>query len=368
MLSMHDAVAQDRLLAAHPLEVAVIGAGAIGGAIAVRLDATGHRVTVTARGAHLDAIRSAGLRLTGALGDHTARVAALESLDHRPDLAIITTKAQDAPLAIAANERWLRDTAVLVVQNGLHGARDAQRMLPEALVLSGTTSIGANVPAAGLVEVTTPGATLVGQLSGDGAAQTTPARWLDRVVAELNEAVPTELSADTTGVLWTKLLVNQVNALPAITGLSIQQTIAHAGLRRVLTASMREAVHVARAHSVRFASVQALDDALLSVLAAAPIATAEFVPLLMAHRMGDAPNTGSTLQSVRTGRPTEIDHLNGAVVTAAAEVGLEAPVNAALVRLVHDVEASASRRVSPAFHTAAQVIGDARLAPYLELG
>jgi 2-dehydropantoate 2-reductase len=58
----------------------------------------------------------------------------------------------------------------------------------------------------------------------------------------------------------------------------------------------------------------------------------------MARRMGDVPNPGSTLQSIRRGALTEVDYLNGAVVVAAARVGLEAPVNAAIVDLVHEVE------------------------------
>jgi 2-dehydropantoate 2-reductase len=62
----------------------------------------------------------------------------------------------------------------------------------------------------------------------------------------------------------------------------------------------------------------------------------------MARRMGATPNPGSTLQSIRRGQATEIDYLNGAVVRAAEGLGRTAPVNAALVALVHEVEASGS--------------------------
>jgi 2-dehydropantoate 2-reductase len=63
--------------------------------------------------------------------------------------------------------------------------------------------------------------------------------------------------------------------------------------------------------------------------------------------MGDVPNPGSTLQSIRRGQPTEIDFLNGAVVAAARAHGLEAPVHAAIVDLVHEVERT-GRFLSPA--------------------
>jgi 2-dehydropantoate 2-reductase len=58
----------------------------------------------------------------------------------------------------------------------------------------------------------------------------------------------------------------------------------------------------------------------------------------MKRRMGATPNPGSTLQSIRRGQLTEIDYLNGAVVAEARIAGIEAPVNAALTALVHEVE------------------------------
>ncbi len=45
------------------MRIAVIGAGAIGGMVAVRLALSGQTVTVVDQGAHLDAIRTNGLKL-----------------------------------------------------------------------------------------------------------------------------------------------------------------------------------------------------------------------------------------------------------------------------------------------------------------
>jgi 2-dehydropantoate 2-reductase len=66
--------------------------------------------------------------------------------------------------------------------------------------------------------------------------------------------------------------------------------------------------------------------------------------------MGSVPNPGSTLQSIRRGQLTEIDFLNGAVVAAAKQGGVGAPINEQLVGLVHEVEESG------AFLTPQQVI------------
>ncbi|HOW00540.1 MAG TPA: 2-dehydropantoate 2-reductase N-terminal domain-containing protein, partial [Rhodoglobus sp.] len=58
------------------MRIGVIGAGAVGGAIAALLARAGHEVEVTARGAHLDAIRERGIHLTGGWGEYTASVLA----------------------------------------------------------------------------------------------------------------------------------------------------------------------------------------------------------------------------------------------------------------------------------------------------
>ena len=176
--------------------------------------------------------------------------------------------------------------------------------------------------------------------------------------ATLAEFLPIEVTRNFAGAQWTKLIVNQINALPAITGLPVQETIAHPGLRRVLTASMAEAVGVARSRGVHFEPLLGLSDPLLTVFSHAPAPLAGLLPRLMARRMGSTPNPGSTLQSIRRGQLTEIDHLNGAVVAEAraaqaadaAHAAAGAPVNAALVALVHRVEAE------HAFLTPAEVV------------
>ena len=79
---------------------------------------------------------------------------------------------------------------------------------------------------------------------------------LDSVAATMRGAIPIEVTDDILGAQWTKLLINHVNALPAITGLSVQDVVADAGLRRIMTASMRETVRIARRIGVKFGRVQ----------------------------------------------------------------------------------------------------------------
>jgi len=55
----------------------------------------------------------------------------------------------------------------------------------------------------------------------------------------------------------------------------------------------------------------------------------------------------SSLQSLERGRKTEVRYLNGHVVERAAQVGVPVPLNAALVRLIEEIEAGA-RPIAPA--------------------
>ncbi|RFA20240.1 ketopantoate reductase family protein [Subtercola boreus] len=314
------------------MQIAVIGAGAIGGTIAALLDAVGHSVELTARGEHLARIRESGIRLTGAWGTHVARVTANETLTVRPELAFVCTKAQDARSAISANTDLLRGLPVVIVQNGLEALDTAREALPEADWIGALALYAASYLSPGEISITTPGVTYLG--SGPGA----PSPATRAVRATLGEVMPTEAIPNFTGAQWSKLIVNQVNAMPAITGLSAQETLEHPALRRIITRSMREAVGIGFARGVHFGKVQGLSDLRLRAFARAPLTLAEQLPLLMRRRMGDTPNPGSTLQSIRRGQLTEIDYLNGAVVKEAAAAGREAPVNAALTALVHEVE------------------------------
>ena len=316
------------------MRIAVIGAGALGGTFAVLLEQAGHDVTVTARGAGLAAIRDGGIRLTGGFGAAHGHPLAVEALTETPDLALICTKAQDAAAAITAYAAALNGAPVIVVQNGLAGVATASELLPDSDCFGALAIIAANYTEPGLVRVTTPAPTYIGR--GSGPADAATVQW----ASVLSAAVPTVAIGNFVGAQWTKLIVNMLNGLPAITGMSVQDVVDHSQLRRMMTASMREAVQVGMAAGIRFGAIQHLSDAKLRAFSRAPLVAGQIVPFLMRKRMGDVPNLGSTQQSLRRGQLTEIDFLNGAIVREAQRVGRIAPVNALITELVHEVERS----------------------------
>ncbi|CAN5204482.1 2-dehydropantoate 2-reductase [soil metagenome] len=310
------------------MRIAVIGAGAIGGTMAALLDRAGHQVTVVARGANLAAIAGGGIRFSGAWGEHLAMVRAVDSLDAVPELAIVATKAQDAEAAVSAQARFLAGIPVVVVQNGLEAVESARRAAPRSDLVGALALYAASYLSPGEVTVTAAAATYLG-----GPVPAT--LFASKVIGAV---MPVELTDNFEGAQWTKLVVNHLNALPAITGLSVQQVVADPRLRLILTRSMREAVRVAKKRGIVFEPLSGLTDRILSLLLSLPVGLGQFLPRMMVRRMGSTPNPGSTLQSIRRGQPTEIDYLNGAVVRLGAQSAVPTPVSAMLVELVHEVE------------------------------
>ncbi len=308
----------------------MIGAGAIGGTVAALLARAGHEVQVVARGEQLAAIAENGVRLSGGWGDFTVRVDAVDALTVCPDLALLTTKAQDAESALRANAEMLVGIPVVVVQNGLEAITAARRAAPRSDIVGALAVYAASYLSPGVITVTTTGPTFLG-------GPMLPALYASKI---LGAVMPVELTDNFEGAQWTKLIVNHVNGLSAITGLSVQEVIGDRRLRAIMTETMREAVRVARASGIEFASLQGLSDRLLTAFDRLPARLGQLLPLLMKHRMGSRPNPGSTLQSIRRGQPTEIDYLNGAVVRRGADGGVPTPASEQLVRMVHEVEQS----------------------------
>lgn len=314
------------------MRIGVIGAGAVGGLMAALTARAGHEVLVTARGEHAAAIARGGLRVDGGWGEWVASVEVVESIPKPPlDVLMLATKAHDSVEALAP---WVaHDGApVLVLQNGLGGERAVRSALPHSPVAIGLALFAVSLVGPGRISVTGPNGLTLG---GDPAAVAV-------VEPLVRAALPAELlvADDIHGAQFTKLLVNQVNALPALTGLSVQQTVADATLRGVLARGIVETVAVGDAVGVRWGRIGAVDaDAVAAVRAGGPDAAAQLAQQLAAG-MGDVPNPASMLQSIRRGRTTEVDAINGVIVELGAHHGVPTPVNAALVDLVHDVEQS----------------------------
>ena len=110
--------------------IAVIGAGAVGSALGALLHRAGQSVVFVCRPAHAAAIRHNGLQVDGDTGNFIAPIEAAETLDFRPDLALLTVKTQDVIAAVKANHGFLNDVPVVTFQNGVHSDELVAGLLP----------------------------------------------------------------------------------------------------------------------------------------------------------------------------------------------------------------------------------------------
>ncbi len=313
--------------------IAIIGAGAIGSVVGAFLQRAGEDITMIARPAHLEAMRANGLRVDGRSGSFTAEVRTAQKLDFAPDYAFLTVKTQDVLPALEANLRFLEDAPLVTFQNGVRSDEMAATLLPRTQIVSGVVNISATFLTPGAVTVVYAGTLVIGHPFSEGTIPLEPLRDL------LQPAAPTFVSPNIAGVHWLKLLFNVNNAFPALTDTSFYRLYGDPSMRALAARVTREGLRIVQVAGIRLESLPAVSVRRFRALGILPLPLAGLMIAARARRIeGQWPLLGSTLQSLRRGRPTEIDYLNGEVVRLAQEIGRQAPLNARLVELVHEVE------------------------------
>jgi 2-dehydropantoate 2-reductase len=304
----------------------VVGAGAVGTALAAGLAEAGIEVILVSRGATYEAIRAKGLRLTHRGVTRTLEVpvvAGPEEVDLRHgDILVLAVKTQDAADALA---RWAARSVVtdagpvpagfalpvLALQNGLEAERAALRHF--ATVVSGTTLVAAVHTVPG--EVTVYNGPLVGHIIVGPA--------VSGVEAEVATQLSASIAADFASAGWWTEAVTTPERFKAW---KLVQSSAFAVA--VLAGSDREKDDL----SARVREETA------AVLRAAGLTLADPETELVGDRSqaGIDPNSGyirgqlSTWQSFERGSGSEVDYLNGEAVLTARLLGRRAPLNEAL--------------------------------------
>ncbi|MEN9739747.1 MAG: hypothetical protein RLZ72_13 [Actinomycetota bacterium] len=310
--------------------MAIIGLGAVGATVLTSIDPR-HSVTAVVRGDHGRVIKSRGLSVTGALGAHKLKVHALAKLPlEKFDAVIVAVKAHEIANAIQSASLQT-STPIIVIANGVGALAEARKAAPKNPLALGLALFGANIAEPGRVDVTYTAPLVVG---GDPKA-------VDAARVLIGSSIQLLVTRDIDNAAWSKLVVNELNAIPAITGFSVQECIANDWTREITTRAMREATRVHLASSDgQFPAIGPMNGRRARILAYGPWAFALSVPEKIVKKMGSVPNFASTHQSIARGRTTEIDFLAGAVVDAGIRIGIPTPINRTLQSLVHEVEES----------------------------
>ena len=313
--------------------IAVIGAGAVGSALGALLHRAGENAVLIARPAHIAAIRQHGLRIDGDTGNFIAPVEAAETLNFRPDLALLTVKTQDVIAAVKANQAFLMDVPVVTFQNGIRSDELVAGILPREQILSAVVLMHVTYSLPGKVIVVYRGKLILGRPYGLRDSK------LEEVAHILNQIVPTRVTDNIQGAHWLKLIVNLNNALPAITNLTMSQVYADKTLRNLAVGLMREGLRVIDRGNIRLESLLEVSIGLTKLINWMPSGIAGRIAAAKVRRLTTVwPLWGSTLQSIQRGRPTEIDYLNGEIMELGKRYGEDTPLNTKIVELVHQVE------------------------------
>jgi len=291
------------------MRVAIMGAGGIGGLLGARLQSGGNDVHFIARGAHLAAMRSDGLKLTSDHGDvHVPKVVAVDDATAVGpcDVVVFAVKMPDAPSAAAAIKPLVGpDTLVVPYLNGVEATTILAEALGRQSVAGGIAYVSAVIDRPGVVRQTGTIQRFVhGEL--DGVKSDRMLRWHDALDSVGIESVVTD-QIETE--IWRKFVVlASFSGMTALTRKAIGPVREHPDVRLMLDRAVAEAVSVAVAHGIDFP-----DDVLGQLLA-----LINTMPASMKSSMQE---------DLERGKPLELPWLSGAVVRLGAEKGIEAPIH-----------------------------------------
>uniref|UniRef100_E6PHS0 Putative 2-dehydropantoate 2-reductase (Ketopantoate reductase) (KPA reductase) (KPR) n=1 Tax=mine drainage metagenome TaxID=410659 RepID=E6PHS0_9ZZZZ len=315
------------------MRIVVIGAGGIGGFIAAALARSGAEVAVMARGAHADAIVRSGLQVRGDLGTYTVPlrvVSRLEDFDAF-QCALLCVKAHQLPSLDAPLQRLSRAGAcVVTLQNGVPfwfarrpplasvdpgGALGS--LFDDRRTIGGVVHVSGHIEAPGSIVQSGGMRYVLAPIADGGSAEDA----CDRLIAMMERAgLAPERSADLRGILWAKLANNvALNAVSALTRLSIAPMLAFAPTRDLVARLIGETLAVGRALGV----VGAIDIEQRMAYAA---------------RLSDVRT--SMLQDVLAERTMEIDPILGATVELGERVSVPTPTVTSMLALLRGLQAS----------------------------
>ena len=298
------------------MRVATMATGGIGGFLAVKLSAGGHEVAAIARGPHLDAIRSAGLRLRTPSGDLVAHpwMATGEPSEIGPVDAVFFGVKGDALDAAARACAPLIGPRTIVVPflNGIEAADRLARILGRHSVGNGVAYVSATISGPGEITQTGSIARFI-----FAERDSRPSERVDRLRAAFRESgVEAPDTQDIDREVWSKFIwFAALSGVTAAARCRLRDVLEHPALTRLFEDVAQETAALARASGV---AVDA--DIVEKTLALARSLPGEL--------------RASTAVDLEAGRPVETFWINGAVARLSEAKRLASPVNRTIAALL----------------------------------
>jgi 2-dehydropantoate 2-reductase len=291
------------------MKIAIMGSGGTGGYYGAHLAAAGHDVTFIARGTHLQAMLTDGLRLSGPRGDifvNPAQATANPGTVGHVDVVLFCVKLYDTETAAELIRPLIGPESMIIsVQNGVDGAERIDRVLGGQRALGGSAYVSAKIMEPGVIGYTSDWSKLVfGE--NDGKISQRVQRFAD---ACRDAGFEAEISSDIDKTLWSKFVLLATNAaMTTLTRQPLGVVYGDADLCRVAEAAMREVRAVATARGV------ALDSDIVEQM----VARSKTLPPDM---------TTSMHHDLSAGKPLEIESFSGLVAQLGDQLGVATPVH-----------------------------------------
>src|SRR2546421_9908573 len=305
------------------MRIAIFGSGGVGGYFGGRLAQAGEDVTFIARGEHLRAIQTTGLRVDSLDGDFLINPArATDSVGEvgDVDLVILGVKAWQVPNAARAIKPIVAaETTVLPLQNGVDAVGELIAELGTTPVVGGLCKIVSFVVEPGHIRhAGFAPSVVIGELNN---------RRSDRIVAieeTFNRAgLNSKIAADIQVALWMKFLfIASFSGVGAIANAPAGVLRSDPELRAQMLRAMSEIHELALARNVILPS-DAIETAMASV---------DALP---------AEATSSMQRDIAAGRPSELESQNGAVVRMSREASIRVATHESIYQALKPLEVMA---------------------------
>jgi len=295
------------------MNIVILGAGAIGSLFGALLSKK-NDVVLIGRTSHVNAIRKNGLTIDGKtqLNMKISAEDAVDAVSLSVDLLIVTVKSYDTESAIDQAKQIIHNkTVVLSLQNGLDNIKAIEHVVDRRQIIVGVTTHGAFFSKPGCIKHTGVGKTILGELDGETSER------IKNIENVFNKSgIETVVSKNIIEDMWVKAVVNScINPITAFFGCSNGYLLENSLLEKIVEKVCLESTNVANAYGMNL-SRQIMIKKTKEVIRE----TSE--------------NYSSMIQSVRKGRKTEIDSINGVLVGIGRTYDVDVSLNEILVSLV----------------------------------
>ncbi len=298
----------------------------------------GHDITLVDNVAeHVAAINKSGLRIEGPVASFTARAPAFttESVTGTWDTIILATKAHHTEAATRVLLPHLSaNGCVISAQNGLNELAIA-RIAGEPRTVGAFVNFGADYLEPGVIFYGGRGTVRVGEAFGKSGI-TPRIRDIEKAWHDFDERA--QATDNIWGYLWGKEAYGAMLFATALTNDSIADCLAQPAHRPLYIGLAREVLAVAKARGVRCEPFDGFDPMAYAPEAPAGAAERSLDALVAHNRTSAKTHTGVWRDLAVRKRPTEVDAQLGIVVSLGAEKGVPAPLTAAVVRQIHEIE------------------------------